>query len=75
MDNLVIENKGDQLILKLNRKGFDENFLISIVKRLKVEDLAQKSKFKTDILTIAEQINKDWWDANGESFLKDVRKY
>jgi hypothetical protein len=74
MENLIIENKGDQIILKLNRKGFDENYLISLVKRLQVENLAEKSKFKTDILTIAEQINKDWWEVNGESFLKDVRK-
>jgi hypothetical protein len=74
MENLIIENKGDQIILKLNRKGFDENYLISLVKRLQVENLAEKSKFKTDILTIAEQINKDWWEENGENFLKDVRK-
>jgi hypothetical protein len=74
MENLIIENKGDQIILKLNRKGFDENYLISLVKRLQVENLAEKSKFKTDILTIAEQINKDWWEVNGESFLKDVKK-
>jgi hypothetical protein len=74
MENLVIENKGNQMILKLNRKGFDENYLISLVKRLQVEDLARKSKFKTDILTIAEQINKDWWDLNGDKFLKEVKK-
>ena len=74
MENLVIENKGNQMILKLNRKGFDENYLISLVKRLQVENLARKSKFKTDILTIAEQINKDWWDLNGDKFLKEVKK-
>ncbi len=74
MENLIIENKGDQIILKLNRKGFDENYLISLVKRLQVENLAEKSKFKTDILTIAEQINKDWWDSNGDKFLKGVKK-
>jgi hypothetical protein len=74
MENLVIENKGNQMILKLNKKGFDEDYLISLVKRLQVEDLARKSKFKTDILTIAEQINKDWWDLNGDKFLKEVKK-
>jgi hypothetical protein len=44
MENLIIENKGNQIILKLNRNGFDENFLISLVKRLQIEDLAQNSK-------------------------------
>jgi hypothetical protein len=74
MKNLVIENKGSQIILKLNKKGFDENYLISLVRRLQVEELAQKSGFTTDILGIAEQINQDWWDNNGEQFLKGPKK-
>ncbi len=74
MENLVIENKGDQMILKLNRKGFDDSYLISLVKRLQMENLAQKSKFTMDVLTIAEQINQDWWSNNGEKFLKGIKK-
>ncbi len=73
-ENLVIENKGNQMILKLNRKGFDESYLISLVKRLQVENLARKFKFKAEILTIAEQINKDWWDSNSDEFLKEVNQ-
>ena len=74
MENLVIENKGNQMILKLNKKGFDDNYLISLVKRLQIENLAQKSKFTSDILTVAEQINQDWWSSNGEKFLKGVKR-
>ena len=74
MENLVIENKGDQMILKLNKKGFDENYLISLVKRLQMESLAQKSGFNTSILSVAGQINQDWWDENGEKFLDGVKK-
>ena len=74
MENLVIENRGNQMILKLNKKGFDENYLISLVKRLQIENLAQKSGFKSNILSIAEQINQDWWNLNGEKFLKGVKK-
>ena len=74
MDNLVIENKGDQMVLKLNKKGFDDNYLISLVKRLQLESLAQKSGFNSSILSVAEQINQDWWDKNGEKFLKKVKK-
>jgi len=74
MDNLVIENKGDQMVLKLNKKGFDDNYLISLVKRLQMEGLAQKSEFNSSILSIAEQINQDWWDENGGMFLKEVKK-
>lgn len=74
MENLVIENKGDQMILKLNKKGFDNSYLINLVKRLQVEDLVEKSKFSTDVLSVAEQINQDWWDNNKDNFLKDVKK-
>jgi hypothetical protein len=74
MKNLIIENKGDEMILKLNKKGFDENYLISLVKRLQMESLAQKSGFNSTILGVAEQINQDWWNENGEDFLKEVKK-
>lgn len=74
MENLIIENKGDEMILKLNKKGFDENYLISLVKRLQMESLAKKSGFNSKILSVAEQINQDWWDENGEEFLKEVKK-
>lgn len=74
MENLVIENKGDQMILKLNKKGFDNSYLINLVKRLQVEDLVEKSKFSTEVLSVAEQINQDWWDNNKDNFLKDVKK-
>ena len=74
MENLIIENKGDQMILKLNKKGFDENYLISLVKRLQMESLAQKSGFNSSIMSVAEQINQDWWNENGDKFLTDVTK-
>ena len=74
MENLVIENSGDQMVLKLNKKGFDESYLISLVKRLQLESLAQKSGFNSAILSVAEQINQDWWDENGEKFLNEVKK-
>ncbi len=73
MDNLVIENKGNQMILKLNRKGFDENYLISLIKRLQVESLAKKAGFNSSILSIAEQINQDWWDENRETFVNHLK--
>lgn len=71
MENLVFENKGDQMILKLNKKKFDDRYLVSLVKRLQIENLARKSEFKSDILNVADQINQEWWNREGEVFLKD----
>jgi hypothetical protein len=74
MENLVIKNEGNQMIVKLNKRGFDENYLISLVKRLEAEELAQKSGFTSDILDVAEQIDQEWWDKNGETFLEGVKR-
>lgn len=74
MENLQIESTTNQIILKLNKKGFTEQFIDSLIKRLKIEDLAQKSALDDKILKIAEEINQDWWDKNGEEFLKNIAK-
>jgi hypothetical protein len=44
--------------------------LISLVKRLQIEELAQESDFNPGILSMAEQINQDWWNKNSEKFPK-----
>lgn len=74
MKNLIIENEENQMILKINKNGFDEGYLIALLKRLQVEEIAQKSDYNSDILSIAEQINQEWWDKNGEVFLKGVKR-
>ena len=74
MKNLVIENKGNQMILRINKKGFSEDYLILLLKRLQVVELAQKSDYSLEILSLAEQINQEWWEKNQEDFLKEVKK-
>jgi hypothetical protein len=74
MKNLEIENKGDQIIFKLNKKVFDENYLISLIKRLQTEELAMKAGFSEDVLSVAEEINQQWWTNNEADFLKGVKK-
>ncbi|MCF8460495.1 MAG: hypothetical protein K9G46_07210 [Flavobacteriales bacterium] len=74
MRNLTIATKGDKMILTLNRKGFDPNYIIALIKRLKLEELAQRSGFSDSVSAIAEDLDQQWWDENAESFLKDVKK-
>lgn len=74
MESTVIQNRKDQMILTLKKKGFDDAYLISLVKRLQIEELAQKSKFSDHILGLADQINQEWWNQQGDKFLKGVKK-
>lgn len=74
MKNIIVENTSDQMILRINKKGFNERYLIALIKRLQIEELAQKADFKSDIFKVAEEINVNWWKENGESFLENVKK-
>lgn len=74
MRNLTIETKGDNLVVTLNKKGFDQNYLISLTKRLELEALAQKAAFTDGVQDAAEDMDQSWWDKNGESFLKGVKR-
>ena len=51
MENLIIENNGKQLIIKINQTKFDEVFLSSWVKRLQFEATQYEadSNSKSDI--------------------------
>ena len=74
MESAIIKNRKDQMILTLKKKGFDDAYLISLVKRLQIEELAQKSNFKNDILGFADEINDERWNQHGDKFLKGVKK-
>lgn len=72
MENFIIENNREELIFKLKKSDFDSNFIISLIKRLETESLAQRSGFDESILSIAEEIKSDWWKQNKTDYLKDV---
>jgi len=74
MRNVAIANKGDKLVLTLNRKAFGKDYLIALVKRLQLEELAQKSGFTDSVESIADELHQQWWDKNAEDFLKGVKK-
>ncbi len=74
MRNLTIDTKGDKMILTLNRKAFGEDYLSALVKRLQLEELAQKSGFADAVESIADELDQQWWDKNAEDFLKGVKK-
>lgn len=73
MENLQIQNSKNQIILRINKRGFDKGYLLRLIKRLQLEDLAFKSHLKDDdVDSIAEEINNSWWKQHGEDFLKNV---
>jgi hypothetical protein len=62
------------MFIRIDRNGFDESYLVSLVKRLELEVKAKEAEVSSEISKIADKINTDWWNKNGEDFLKDVKK-
>ncbi len=74
MENLSVQTQGDEMVIRLNKLSFDKDYLLSMVKRLYVEQLAYKAEISDSIEDIASEINADWWEANGKAFLQDVKR-
>jgi hypothetical protein len=74
MTALSIQNNRNEMFIRIDRNGFDESYLVSLVKRLELEVKAKEAEVSSEISKIADKINTDWWNKNGEDFLKDVKK-
>ena len=74
MNNINIKTTGNKMVIRLNRKGFDSGYLLSLVRRLRLESLAEEANFDESVLEIAKEIDQKWWNENAAEFLKDVRK-
>jgi hypothetical protein len=74
VNSLSIESQGREMIIRINRDSFDGAYLLSLVRRLRLEELAQKASFDEKVLEIAKEINQDWWDEHGKDFLKDIEQ-
>lgn len=74
MTALNIQNKDNEILIRLNRNSFDETYLISLVKRLNMEATAKEAQIDTKVLEIADEIDSDWWSQNGDEFLRDVKR-
>jgi hypothetical protein len=74
MTALNIQNKDNEILIRLNRNSFDETYLISLVKRLNLEAIAKEAQIDKKVLVIADEIDTDWWSKNGDEFLRDVKR-
>lgn len=74
MQAFNIQSNDKELIIRLDKSDMSTEILLKIAKRLQVEYLAQKAGFNKSLLPLAEEIDNQWWEKNGEDFLKNVKK-
>lgn len=74
MEAINIQSNDKEVLIRLNKADLSTEALMKIIKRLQVEHLAQKAGFMGSLLDVAEEIDENWWKANGEDFLKNIKK-
>ena len=72
MEGFSISSIGNQIVITIDRSLVDINFVNNLVERLRVEQLINKANFSEEILNVANQIKKEWWEKNKKSYLEGI---
>lgn len=72
MEGFNISSSDTQIIITIDRSLVDINFVNNLVARLRVEQLIKKANFAEEILNVADEIKKEWWEKNKKSYLEDI---
>ena len=69
MNAVTLETQDDRFLISIGRDYVDQEFLIKLVERIKLEHLVREAAFDESIEALGEQIKADWWDRNKERLL------
>jgi len=64
MTSIHLDTNSDKYVISIDKKALDKTWLIKLVEKLRVEELAQQFDFNEEIEEIGEQIKSDWWKKN-----------
>lgn len=71
MNAINIQNQPDRYVISIDKKAVSPEFMLELLERLQVEQLAQKVDFDDSILALGEEINANWWLQNKHRFIKE----
>lgn len=71
MTSIHLDTSTDKYLISIDKKALDKTWLIKLVEKLRVEELAQQFDFDEDIEDLGEQIKADWWNKNKHRFINE----
>lgn len=71
MTSIHSDTQDDKYLISLDKASFDKEWLMGLIERLRVEELARKFNFDEDIEQVGEDIKKDWWNKNKSRFINE----
>ena len=71
MKNAIeIQNQSDRYVISIDKKAVSQEFMLELLERLQLEQLAKKVDFDESILSLGEEINANWWQQNKHRFVQ-----
>ncbi len=71
MNAIDIQNQSDRYVISIDKKAVSQEFMLELLERLQIEQLARKIDFDDSILALGEEINANWWQQNKHRFIKE----
>jgi len=64
MRAISVENAGDEFVIRLKKNSVDETFVMELLGRLRMEQLAKEVDLNSGVDDLGEEIKKEWWLKN-----------
>jgi len=64
MRTISVENAGDEFVIRLKKNSVDETFVMELLGRLRMEQLAKEVDLNSGVDDLGEEIKKEWWLKN-----------
>ena len=71
MTTIQLDTQPDKYLISIDRSAVDRQWLVQLIDRLRMEELAAQFDFGEDVEALGEQIKADWWAKNKSRFIHE----
>lgn len=71
MTKIQLDTQPDKYMISIDRSAVDRQWLVQLIERLRLEELAGQFDFSEDVEALGEQIKADWWAKNKSRFINE----
>lgn len=69
MRAVILDSSEDRFIISIDRNSISKDVLLQFLENLRLEALAERVDFEEEIEDWGEELKKDWWQANKDTFI------
>jgi hypothetical protein len=71
---ISLQDTGERYLISIDKKMVEQEMLLKLLNRLRVEYLTKKADFDDDIEKLGEEIKVSWWANNKDRFLNPANE-